>query len=118
MDVRPCLRENCDNFARLHLGGDVGWAGKFPVLKYHSMKPLERDLLILLNETKYSEKEIEEEVSQINIILSRVETLEGIAQGIEILELQRGRLSSHPRVIRKVLQLKKLKSFQFILHKN
>ncbi|MHB1920651.1 MAG: hypothetical protein ACYCOO_00305 [Chitinophagaceae bacterium] len=82
------------------------------------MKSLERDLLILLNETKYSETEIEQEVSQINHILSRVETLENMVQVTEILELNRGRLTNNPQVIRRVLHLKILKSFQFILHKN
>jgi hypothetical protein len=81
------------------------------------MKPIERDLLILLNESDYSEAEIEREAMLINKMLITVETDEHMIGRVEVLDY------IHSRIIRKhkpVMRLLKKKAsfFRFYLHKN
>ena len=82
------------------------------------MKPVERDLMILLNESEYSEAELEREAGLINELLARVETPEKEKDVVEIMDFNRGRISRKPAVIIKTLHSKNLRSFCFILHKN
>ncbi|HEY6082773.1 MAG TPA: hypothetical protein VIU45_04890 [Chitinophagaceae bacterium] len=82
------------------------------------MKPVTRDLLILLSQSKYSETEIEREASFLNDILPKIETLDTHAKVIEVIEINRHRISSKPQIIARAFRQNMLKSFQFILHKN
>ena len=82
------------------------------------MKPLSRDLLILRNQSKYSETEIEREAAFIQDMLPATETLERLCRVMEVVEISRHRISNHPKILERTLRQKTLRSFQFIHHRN
>jgi putative AlgH/UPF0301 family transcriptional regulator len=83
-----------------------------------SMKPVERDLLILLHEDRYNEQEIQYEVKQISDMLSLVETMDYLAQATEVADCNKHRVSSKRRVLERAFFRKEPKAFEFIVHKN
>lgn len=82
------------------------------------MKSGDRDLLILLNESKYSRKEIEKEAFLINNLLLHVETSAYRTRVIEVIDIHRHRISCSPKIIDGIFLSNSLRSFQFIFHKN
>ncbi|QEH40165.1 hypothetical protein [Chitinophaga sp. XS-30] len=82
------------------------------------MKPVERDLLILLHEDRYNEQEIQHEVKQISDMLSSVETMEYLTRATEVADCNRHRISSKRRVLERAFYRKEPKAFEFIIHKN
>jgi hypothetical protein len=82
------------------------------------MKPVERDLLILLNESDYSEADIEKEASLIGTLLATVETTEKLLPVVELLHFNRSRIIRRQNIIVRFLHKKQLPSFCFFLHKN
>ncbi|AWO01576.1 hypothetical protein DLD77_07645 [Chitinophaga alhagiae] len=83
-----------------------------------SMKPVERDLLILLHEDRYNEQEIQYEVKQISDMLSLVETMDYLATATEVADCNKHRVSSKRRVLERAFFRKEPKAFEFIVHKN
>ena len=83
-----------------------------------SMKPVERDLLILLHEDRYNEQEIQYEVKQISDMLSLVETMEYLTSATEVADCNKHRVSSKRRVLERAFFRKTPKAFEFIIHKN
>lgn len=83
-----------------------------------SMKPVERDLLILLHEDRYNEQEIQHEVKQISDMLSTVETLDYIVQATEVADCNKHRISNKRRVLERAFFRKEHKAFEFIIHKS
>jgi hypothetical protein len=83
-----------------------------------SMKPVERDLLILLHEDRYNEQEIQYEVKQISDMLSVVETMDYLAAATEVVDCNKHRVSSRRRVLERAFFRKEPKAFEFIVHKN
>jgi hypothetical protein len=79
---------------------------------------VERDLLILLKEAHYSETDIEKEVSIMNKVLVKVETKEHTCTVVELIEVNRNRITTRPVTLQRALRSKELKPFRFIFHKN
>lgn len=82
------------------------------------MKPVTRDLLILRNQSKYSETEIEREATFIQGILPATETLDMLCRVMEVVEISRHRISNKPNILGRTLRQNTLRSFQFIHHRN
>ncbi|RAI98703.1 hypothetical protein LX64_04688 [Chitinophaga skermanii] len=82
------------------------------------MKPVERDLLILLHEDRYSEQQIQFEVKQISDMLTHVETMDFIATATEVADCNKRRVSSKRTLLEKAFGRKAPKPFEFIIHKN
>ncbi|ATL46662.1 hypothetical protein COR50_05400 [Chitinophaga caeni] len=82
------------------------------------MKPVERDLLILLHEDRYNEQQIQLEVKQISEMLTLVETMEFIASATELADCNKRRVTSKRNLLEKVFKRKAPKPFEFIVHKN
>jgi len=82
------------------------------------MKPVERDLLILLHEDRYSEQQIQYAVKQISDMLTMVETMEYLCNVMEIADCNKNRISSKRKVLEKVFARKAHKPFEFVVHKN
>jgi hypothetical protein len=83
-----------------------------------SMKPVERDLLILLHEDRYNEQEIQYEVKQISDMLSLVETMDYLTSATEVADCNKHRVTSKRRVLERAFFRKEPKAFEFIVHKN
>jgi hypothetical protein len=82
------------------------------------MKQVERDLLILLHEDRYSEQQIQYAVKQISDMLTMVETMEYLCKVMEVADCNKNRFSSKRTVLQKVFARKDHKPFEFIVHKN
>ncbi|HVB02179.1 MAG TPA: hypothetical protein VNE41_00530 [Chitinophagaceae bacterium] len=82
------------------------------------MKSGDRDLLILLNESKYSRVEMEKEVTLINHLLGIVEASENRIRAIEVIDINRNRITCDRDVINEIFRTNILRPFQFIFHKN
>lgn len=79
---------------------------------------MERDLLILLKEAHYSETDIEKEVSLMDKVLVKVETLEYTRSVVELIDVNRNRITTRHIPLDRALRSKELKPFHFIFHKN
>ena len=82
------------------------------------MKQVERDLLFVLHEDRYSEQQIQYAVRQINDMLSMVETMDYLCNVIEVADCNKNRVSSKRSVITRALARKDVKPFEFIIHRN
>jgi hypothetical protein len=82
------------------------------------MKPVERDLLILLHEDRYSEQQIQYAVKQISDMLTMVETMEYLCNVMEVADCNKNRITSKRSVLQKAFSRKEHKAFEFIVHKN
>lgn len=82
------------------------------------MKQVERDLLFVLHEDRYSEKQIQNAVRQINEMLSMVETMDYLCNVMEVADCNKNKVSSKRPVLQKALSRKEVKPFEFIIHKN
>ncbi|WP_343691433.1 hypothetical protein [Chitinophaga sp.] len=82
------------------------------------MKQVERDLLFVLHEDRYSEQQIQNAVRQINEMLSMVETMEYLCNVMEVADCNKNKVSSKRTVLQKALSRKEVKPFEFIIHKN
>ncbi|GAA4300760.1 hypothetical protein [Compostibacter hankyongensis] len=82
------------------------------------MQTAERDLLIVAGATRYSNADIEKEVLRIVHLLTGVETLAYTRGVVELIEVNRNRITSKIFPLDRALRSKKLKPFQFIFHKN
>jgi hypothetical protein len=87
-------------------------------VKLFQMKQVERDLLILLHEDRYSEQQIQYAVKQISDMLTVVETMEYLCNVMEVADCNRNRVTSKRTVLKKVFARKEHKPFEFIIHKN
>lgn len=82
------------------------------------MKQVERDLLFVLHEDRYSEQQIQNAVRQINEMLSMVETMEYLCNVMEVADCNKNKVSSKRILLQKALSRKDVKPFEFIIHKN
>lgn len=87
-------------------------------VKLFQMKPVERDLLILLHEDRYSEQQIQYAVKQISEMLTTVETVEYLCNVMEVADCNKNRISNKRSVLQKVFARKEHKPFEFIVHRN
>ncbi|WP_133177512.1 hypothetical protein [Chitinophaga parva] len=82
------------------------------------MKPVERDLLILLHEDRYNEQQIQSAVKQISDMLSIIETMDYVVSVTEVVDCNKTRVSNKRSVLLKAFARKTPKPFEFIVHKN
>lgn len=82
------------------------------------MKPVDRDLLILLHEDRYTEQQIQYAVKQISEMLSLIETIDYMSAVMEVADCNKSRISSKRSVLEKAFARKTPKAFEFIIHKN
>jgi hypothetical protein len=82
------------------------------------MKPVERDLLILLHEDRYNEQQIQNEVKQLSDMLSLIETMDYISTAAEVADCNKHRVSSKRSLLEKAFFRKEPRAFEFIIHKN
>ncbi|SFW41872.1 hypothetical protein [Chitinophaga sancti] len=82
------------------------------------MKQVERDLLFVLHEDRYSEQQIQNAVRQINEMLSMVETMEYLSNVMEVADCNKNKVSSRRTILQKALSRKEVKPFEFIIHRN
>lgn len=87
-------------------------------VKLFSMKPIERDLLILLHEDRYNEQQIQYAVKQISDMLAGIETREYLCAVIEVADCNKSRVSSKRAVLEKLFSRKTQRPFEFVIHKN
>ncbi|HEY1167110.1 hypothetical protein [uncultured Chitinophaga sp.] len=82
------------------------------------MKPVERDLLILLHEERYNEQQIQFAVKQISEMLTVVETMDYLCAVMEVVDCNKNRVTSKRSVLEKVFSRKTQRPFEFVIHKN
>lgn len=82
------------------------------------MKTPNRDLLVLVKDEFESEHSMELELEKLNRLLFQFETLDTISVAHEIFDLNSGKILEQPKLVRSVLNQKKLKPFQFACNKN
>lgn len=82
------------------------------------MKQGERDLLILLNESRYTASEMERQASLISELLSEAERMERQQRVAEVLDLNKGKVLRKPQEVSRVLQKTFHKPFCFLFFKN
>lgn len=82
------------------------------------MKPVDRDLLILLHEDRYTEQQIQSAVRQISEMLSLIETMDYLCAVMEVMDCNKSRITSKRTVLEKAISRKSHKPFEFIIHKN
>ena len=82
------------------------------------MKTPNRDLLVLVKEEYHNESMMQRELQKLNRLLYHFETLDTIALAHEIFDVNNGRVIERVSSVRKVLEHKVLKPFQFACNKN
>lgn len=82
------------------------------------MKVPNRDLLVLVKDEQMNEEEIENEVERINELLYFIESLDNICIAHEVIDMNNYKVIEIPHQVRKVLQQREEKPFQFVFNKN
>ncbi|MBX9784428.1 MAG: hypothetical protein K2X48_14155 [Chitinophagaceae bacterium] len=81
-------------------------------------KNQQRDLLVLLNNEYKSEHALNHEVEWLHDVLFHVEALDNFCIAHEIINVNRRRLITQPRQIKKSVLRKTEKAFEFLSNKN
>jgi len=82
------------------------------------MKPVDRDLLILLHEDRYTEQQIQSAVRQISEMLTLIETMDYLCAVVEVANCNRSKVYNKRAILEKAISRKAHKPFEFIIHKN
>lgn len=82
------------------------------------MKPASRDLLVLSKKATINKKEMEREIEKLNQLLFHAEAMDKLCLVNEIIDINLYRIVTKPKKIEKIINLDKLKPFQFIHNKN
>ncbi|MBV7528664.1 hypothetical protein [Chitinophaga sp. sic0106] len=82
------------------------------------MKPVDRDLLILLHEDRYTEQQIQSAVRQISEMLTLIETMDYLCAVMEVANCNKSKVTNKRPVLEKAISRKAHKPFEFIIHKN
>ena len=82
------------------------------------MKPDTRDLLVLARKTSWSEAELQHEISFLNQMLLRFESMHHFAIANEIADVNRYKIFRKSAEVEKIIRKGILKPFQFICNKN
>jgi len=81
------------------------------------MDKFNRDLLVLFKE-KSNPQSIEHEVELLHELLFYVEKIDNLITTYEVININRYKISSNPRLVRETLGNKLLKPFVFLNNKN
>ncbi len=82
------------------------------------MKTPNRDLLVLVKDSRLDKEAIEFELEQLNQLLFVFETVDNFCVAHEVFDLNRYKIIHHAKTIRDVMNQKDLKPFVFISNKN
>ena len=82
------------------------------------MKPPNRDLLVLVKDEYHNESMMQRELQELNRLLFHFETLDTIALAHEVFDLNKGKVIVRCSSIKRILENKVLKAFQFACNKN
>jgi hypothetical protein len=82
------------------------------------MKPASRDLLVLSKKATINKREMEREIEKLNQLLFHAEAIDKLCLVNEIIDINFYRIIRKPKKIEKLLNLDKLRAFQFIHNKN
>ena len=78
-----------------------------------------RDLLVMFRQYAMSDKEMEQEVLQLNKILFTAERLDNFVAAHEVLDINRYKIINNPVLIKKMIRQRKYdKPFVFFSNKN
>lgn len=82
------------------------------------MKTPNRDLLVLVRDEYHSESMMQRELQKLNRLLYHFETLDRIAIAHEVFDMNRGKVIENISGVKRILEHKVLKPFQFACNKN
>lgn len=82
------------------------------------MKTPNRDLLVLVKNDHLNEKAIELELEKLNQLLFNFETIDNLCIAHEIFDLNVYRILKNTKILKKVINKKHLKPFEFLFNKN
>ena len=82
------------------------------------MKTPNRDLLVLVKDEYHSESMMQRELQKLNRLLYHFETLDTIALAHEVFDMNTGKVIDKASGVKKMLENKILKPFQFACNKN
>ena len=82
------------------------------------MKTPNRDLLVLVRDEYHSESMMQHELQKLNRLLYHFETLDRIATAHEVFDMNRGKVIENISGVKRILEHKVLKPFQFACNKN
>jgi hypothetical protein len=82
------------------------------------MKTPNRDLLVLVRDEYHSESMMQHELQKLNRLLYHFETLDRIAIAHEVFDMNRGKVIENISGVKRILEHKVLKPFQFACNKN
>lgn len=82
------------------------------------MKTGNRDLLVLSKSEELSENEFEQEVECLNVLLYHVENFENFCMVNEVLDVNRHKIITNHRRIKKLIFQQNARPFIFISNKN
>lgn len=82
------------------------------------MKTPNRDLLVLVKDEYHSESMMQRELQKLNRLLYHFETLDTIALAHEVFDMNRGKVIDKASGVKKILENKILRPFQFACNKN
>jgi hypothetical protein len=82
------------------------------------MKVPNRDLLVLVKDEYMNEQAIEQEVEKLNEILYNTESIENFCVAHEVVDMNRYKILVKNHQVRKVIQQRILKPFEFLFNKN
>ncbi len=81
------------------------------------MDKFNRDLLVLFKE-KSNQKSIEHEVELLHELLFYVEKIDNLVTSFEVVNVNRYKVSSNPKIVKETLGQRHLKPFVFLNNKN
>jgi hypothetical protein len=82
------------------------------------MNKFNRDLLVLFKEELMNPQAIEHEVEMLHELLYSVERIDNLIVAHEVINLNRYKITSDPKVIKETFSLRELKPFVFLSNKN
>ncbi len=82
------------------------------------MNKFNRDLLVLFKEELMNPQAIEHEVEMLHELLYSVEKIDNLIVAHEVINLNKYKISSDPKIIRETFGLRELKPFIFLSNKN
>jgi hypothetical protein len=83
-----------------------------------TMKTPNRDLLVLVKNDRLNEKAMELELEKLNQLLFNFETIDNLCIAHEVFDLNIYRIHNNLKLLKKVINKKRLKPFEFLSNKN
>ena len=82
------------------------------------MKTPNRDLLVLVKNDHLNQRAMERELEKLNQLLFNFETIENLCIAYEVFDLNVYRIHNRLKLLKKVINKKRLKPFEFLFNKN